>query len=101
MPTDTEPLEGTWYEASENGARFYVVTVDLDEGIVELQHDDGITEEITLKAWHGADLAAITPPDEVGLFDILPDPDDDAPGGCQAENQEDDEWGEPLPELEE
>lgn len=41
MPTDTEPIEGNWYEAIEDGARFFVVTVDEEEGIVELQHDDG------------------------------------------------------------
>ncbi len=101
MPTDTEPVEGNWYEAIEDGARFFVVTVDEDEGIVELQHDDGATEEITLEAWHEADLAAIAPPDEVRLFDDLADQDDDAQACCQTENPEDDDWGEPLPELDE
>jgi len=100
MPTDTEPIEGNWYEAIENGTRFFVVTVDEEEGIVELQHDDGATEEITLEAWNEADLAAIAPPDEIGLFDDAADQDDGAPGCCQTENQEaNDDWGEPLPEI--
>lgn len=101
MPTDIEPIEGNWYEAIEDGARFFVVTVDEEEGIVELQHDDGTPEEITLEAWREADLAAIVPPDEAGLFDDSTDQDDDVAGGFQTEKQEDDEWGEPLPELDE
>jgi hypothetical protein len=35
------------------------------------------------------------------LFDDSADQDDDVPGGGQTEKQEDDEWGEPLPELDE
>ena len=101
MPTDMEPIEGNWYEAIEDGARFFVVTVDEEEGIVELQHDDGTPEEITLEAWHETDLAAIAPPNELGLFDDAADQDDDTPGGGQTEKQEDDEWDEPLPELDE
>ena len=101
MPTDTEPIEGNWYEAIDDGARFFVVTVDEEEGIVELQHDDGATEEITLEAWHGTDLAAISPPDEGVLFDDSADQDDEAPSCCQTENPEDDVWGEPLTELDE
>ncbi|MHB1016240.1 MAG: DUF6763 family protein [Desulfurivibrionaceae bacterium] len=101
MPIDTEPIEGNWYEAMEDGSRFFVVTVDEDEGIVELQHDDGTPEEITLDAWHEADLTAIAPPDEVGLFDDSLDQDDEDQDGCQRENLEDDDWGEPLSELDE
>ena len=101
MPTDIEPIEGNWYEAIEDGARFFVVTVDEEEGIVELQHDDGTPEEITLEAWQEADLAVIAPPDEAGLFDDSTDQDDDVPGGYPTEKQEDDDWGEPLPELDE
>ena len=101
MPTDIEPIEGNWYETMEDGARVYVVTVDEDEGIVELQHEDGATEEITLEAWHEVDLVAISPPVEVGMDDGSADRDDAAPGGCQREDPEDDDWGEPLPEVEE
>lgn len=101
MPTDIEPIEGNWYEVIEDGARFFVVTVDEEEGIVELQHADGIPEEITLEAWYEADLAPIPPPDEVELFDDSADQDDGAQDWEQKEKQEDDDWGEPLPELDE
>ncbi len=101
MPTDTDPIEGNWYEAIEDGARFFVVTVDEEEGLVELQYDDGATEEITLEAWHEADLAAIAPPDEMGLLDDSADQDDETQDWCQRENPEDDNWGEPLTELDE
>jgi len=100
MPTDTEPIEGNWYEAIDDGARFFVITVDEEEGIVEVQHDDGATEEIALETWHEADLVVIAPPDEVELFDET-DQDDEAPGCCQTEAPEDDDWGEPLPDIDE
>ncbi|MDG4476017.1 DUF6763 family protein [Thiovibrio frasassiensis] len=101
MPLDTEPIEGNWYEAIEDGTRFVVVTVDEDEGLVELQHDNGATEEITLEDWYEADLTAIAPPDEMGLYDDLAEDEDEVQGGHQTENPEEDNWGEPLPELEE
>lgn len=101
MPTDIEPIEGNWYEAIEDGTRFYVVTVDEDEGIVELQHDDGTPEEITLESWYEGDFSGITPPDEMELFDESADLDDDAQDYGKTENPEDDNWGEPLPELDE
>ncbi|HIJ89681.1 MAG: hypothetical protein OEV89_02360 [Desulfobulbaceae bacterium] len=99
MPIDIEPIEGNWYETIEDGGRFFVVTVDEDEGIVELQHEDGTPEEITLDAWREADLDPIPSPDEVELFDELTDLDDEAPHHCQSDDAEDDDWGEP--ELEE
>lgn len=101
MPTDIEPIEGNWYEAIEDGARFFVVTVDEEEGIVELQYADGTPEEITLEAWNEADLTPIPSPDEAELFDDSTDEDDDAQDWSQTESQKDDDWGEPLPELDE
>jgi len=101
MPINTQPIEGNWYEAIENGVRFFVVTVDEEEGLVELQHDDGLIEEMTLEAWREADLAAIVPPDEARLFDDSVDQEDKAPDCCQTENPEDDVWGEPLTGLDE
>lgn len=101
MSNDPEPIEGNWYEAIEDGRRFFVVTVDEEEGIIELQHDDGATEEITLEAWQEADLIAIAPPDEMELPEDLADPDEGAQEWGQTKTQEDSDWGEPLPELDE
>ncbi|MBU4118723.1 MAG: hypothetical protein KJ555_08175 [Proteobacteria bacterium] len=101
MPTDIEPIEGNWYESIEDGTCFYVVTVDEDEGIIELQHDDGTPEEITLESWHEGDFTGIIPPDEMGLFDESADQDDETQDYGKTENPEDDNWGEPLPEIDE
>jgi predicted subunit of tRNA(5-methylaminomethyl-2-thiouridylate) methyltransferase len=101
MPTDIEPIEGNWYESIEDGSRFFVVTIDEEEGIVEIQHDDGTPEEITIEAWHEADLEPIAPPDEVELFGDTADQDDETPDYSQTEDSDEDEWGEPLPEIEE
>ena len=101
MPTDIEPIEGNWYEALENGIRFFVVTIDEDEGIVELQHEDGAPEEISLETWQEVDLVAISPPVELEMGDDSTDLNDAALGGCQREDPENDAWGEPLPEINE
>ena len=101
MPTDIEPIEGNWYESIEDGTRFFVVTVDEEEGIVEIQHDDGTPEEITIEAWHEADLDPIASPEEEELFGDTADLDDEPPGHCQTEDSGEDDWGEPLPEIEE
>lgn len=99
MPNDSAPIEGNWYEIIEDGDRFFVVTVDEDEGIIELQHEDGVTDEITLEAWHETDLVSIPSPDEVRLCDDSDDQDDDEQDYCQKKPDEDDDWGDPLTEV--
>jgi len=98
MPTDAEPIEGTWYESIETGESFFVVTVDEEEGVIEIQHYDGATEEIELNDWEELDVEPIDPPaDYLGGIEDQEDYDEDQED-YQGEDSEED-WGEPMEEL--
>jgi len=56
MPTDIEPIAGNWYYHLDKGQRFFVVEVDEERGLVELQHFDGDVEEVSLEDWFGLEL---------------------------------------------
>lgn len=69
---DDGPVEGNWYELP-SGEIFTVVTVDEDDGMVEIQYDDATLDEIELDGWEDLGADPIDPPDEwaggVGEFD--------------------------------
>ena len=45
MPMEEEPVIGAMYE-DEDGLAFEVVSFDEDEGIIEVQYEDGEVSEI-------------------------------------------------------
>lgn len=59
------PVEGNWYVLPA-GEVFTVVTVDEDEGMVEIQYEDASLEEIELADWEDMGIEPIEPPDEWG-----------------------------------
>ncbi len=64
MSSDAEkPIEGNWYELP-SGEIFTVVTVDEEEGMVEIQYDDTSLEEIEMVDWDDLGADPIDPPDE-------------------------------------
>lgn len=63
MAKADEPIEGNWYELP-SGEIFTVVTVDEDDGMVEIQYDDATLEEIELDSWEDLGADPIDPPDE-------------------------------------
>ncbi len=78
-----QPIEGNWYELP-SGEIFTVVTVDEDEGMVEIQYDDATLEDVELDNWEDLGADPIAPPDEwagslddfdddVDVVDIEPD----------------------------
>lgn len=58
-----EPIEGNWYELP-SGEIFTVVTIDEDEGMIEIQYDDASLDEIELESWEDLGADPIDPPDE-------------------------------------
>ncbi|MFZ5774427.1 MAG: DUF6763 family protein [Thermodesulfobacteriota bacterium] len=94
MPAAMEPVEGNWYESMENGELFFVVTVDEEEGIIEVQYQDGATEEIELSAWEELDIEPAEQPDD--FADRLEELDDEEEGGrYDREDLDGEGWGEP------
>lgn len=64
MPTDAEPIIGSWYQHSGKGQKFEVVAVDEDSGVVQIQHFDGDVEEIDLDNWFEMDIESIEAPED-------------------------------------
>ena len=77
MSSDAEaPVEGNWYELP-SGEIFTVVTVDEEEGMVEIQYDDARIEEVELQNWEDLGADPIDPPDEwAGGYATFEDEDD-------------------------
>lgn len=95
MSTVMEPVEGNWYESLESGNLFFVVTVDEEEGIIEVQHQDGATEEIELDSWQELDIEPAEPPDDFhGRLDDMDDEEEEPPYERE-ELDEDARWGDP------
>lgn len=55
MPMEEEPVVGAMYE-DEDGLAFEVISFDEDEGIVEVQYEDGEVSEIDIDSWYELDL---------------------------------------------
>lgn len=55
MPMEEEPVIGAMYE-DEDGLPFEVVSFDEDEGIIEVQYEDGEISEIDIDSWYELDL---------------------------------------------
>jgi hypothetical protein len=64
MSTDLSPIVGNWYQPLGKGQAFVVVSLDEEEGVIEIQHYDGDVEEIDLDAWSELELEAAEPPEE-------------------------------------
>ena len=64
MSTEVEPLANSWYTDLETEEEFRVVAVDEDEGIVEIQYQDGELEQIDLDVWNEMDIETSAAPDD-------------------------------------
>ncbi|UCE88121.1 MAG: hypothetical protein JSW10_07015 [Pseudomonadota bacterium] len=120
MPTEADPIVDNWYAHLDKGQRFLVVAVDDINGLVEIQHFDGNIEELDFEQWYLLDVETSEAPENwIGALDIA-EADDlgteitdtsaadwsapltevKQPGNDELSEDEDDEWGEGLPEEE-
>ena len=96
MSTEIDPIVDNWYSHLDKGQRFYVVAVDLDEGLVEIQHFDGDLEEVEYDEWYSMDLEPCEPPENwSGPVDIAEQDD----FGTEITDTLAADWSEPLQEL--
>ena len=85
MGRDYDPVPGQWYENLEEEETFRVASVDPDEELVQIQYENGDTEEIDLDTWHELDLEkAVQPEGWVA----------DDPAAVPDEEDEEDDWDE-------
>ena len=71
MPTEADPIMGTWYCHLDKGQRFCVVALDERRKTVEVQHFDGDVEEFDLDSWYQLDIEPCEAPENwSGPLDI-------------------------------
>ncbi|MFZ5594087.1 MAG: DUF6763 family protein [Pseudomonadota bacterium] len=96
MATEADPITGNWYKHLDKGYEFRVVSVDEDEGIVEIQHFDGDIEALDMDSWYETDVEPIEPPEDwTGPMDDIER--DDL--GYTETDMEKEDWTESLDEL--
>lgn len=89
MGRDFDPVPGQWYEDLEEESLFQVLSVDPDEELVQIQHEDGEIEEFDLDTWHELDLDKATQPEGWSGSD---DEDEDDEEWDEDEDEDDDDW---------
>lgn len=122
MSTEADPIIGNWYEHLDKGQTFEVVALDEDAGTIEVQYFDGNVEEIGLESWYELEIEPSEPPEDwTGAMDDIERDDlgysetemasEDWSAPLQGMNphpavregempEEEDDWGEGLPEEE-
>ena len=96
MPTDADPVVGTWYQHLDKGQKFVVVAVDEGSALVEIQYFDGDMDELSLGEWHDIDIEPIeSPEDWTGPLDDI---ERDDLGYTETDMQPDD-WTASVSEL--
>ncbi len=97
MPIKAAPVEGNWYEFVDEARSFFIVTIDEDEGIIEIQDYDGNIDEIELAMWNELDLEPIDPPED--WLGSLEDLESEEMEDYEAQEMDTSEWSEPLDEI--
>ncbi len=89
MGRDFDPVPGQWYEDLEEESLFQVLSVDPDEELVQIQHEDGEIEEFDLDIWHELDLDKATQPEG---WSGSEDDDEDDEEWEEDEEEDEDDW---------
>ena len=90
MGREYEPVVGNWYRDLDEKESFLVLSVDEDAEMIEIQHVDGVIEEIDLDTWAELDLDPTDEPE--GWSGSEGDDDDDDDWDEDEEDDEDDDW---------
>jgi hypothetical protein len=86
MSHELDPKVGRWYRRLDDEQLFKVVSIDEDEGLVEIKTVDGEIEELDSTEWIELDLEAAEAPEDYVDHDEEEDEDEE-----EAEADEDDD----------
>jgi hypothetical protein len=64
MSHELDPKVGRWYRRLDDEELFKVVSIDEDDGLVEIRTEDGDVEELDATEWVELDLEASEPPED-------------------------------------
>ena len=97
MQSKRNPIVGNWYQRLDKGQEFYVVALDEEARLVEMQHFDGDLEEMDLDTWYLLEILPIEEPENwSGPFDVG---EIDDLTGTEVTDTQPDDWTEPLDEI--
>ena len=77
MSHELDPKVGRWYRRLDDEQLFKVVSIDEDEGLVEIKTVDGDIEELDSTEWVELDLEAAEAPEDYVDHDEESDEDDE------------------------
>lgn len=62
MSNDLDPIIGNWYHDPADDTDFQVISLDEDEGLIEIEYADGDLDEIDMEQWQEMELEQIDNP---------------------------------------
>jgi hypothetical protein len=100
MSHELDPKVGRWYRRLDDEQLFKVVSIDEDDGLVEIKNVEGEIEELDAAEWIELDLEGAEAPEDYVDPDEKSDDDDeeeeDKPvrgaGDDWDEDEDDDDW---------
>jgi hypothetical protein len=92
MSHELDPKVGRWYRRVDDDQLFKVVSIDEDDGLVEIKTVDGEIEELDSAEWVELDLeAAEAPEDYVDHDDVTDEDEEDVDEPDEDEDDDDDD----------
>jgi hypothetical protein len=98
MSHELDPKVGRWYRRLDDEQLFKVVSIDEDDGVVEIKTVDGEIEELDSTEWVELDLEAAEAPEDYVEHDEDEEEEDDEPpvrGAARDDlddDDDDDDW---------
>ena len=62
--TRLQPNEGQWYTLRDSGQMIYVINVDADHEVIDIQDFDGDIDELGFDEWRELDLELAAAPED-------------------------------------
>ena len=88
MSHELDPKVGRWYRRLDDEQMFKVVSIDEDEGLIEIKTVDGEIEEVDSSEWIELDLEAAEAPEDYVDHDEESDDDDEEEEAAKDEDGE-------------
>lgn len=92
MSHELDPKVGRWYRRLDDEQLFKVVSIDEDEGLVEIKTVDGAIEELDSAEWIELDLEAAEAPEDYVDHDEEEDEDEEEAEAADKPARDDDDW---------
>ena len=91
MSHELDPKVGRWYRRVDDEQLFKVVSIDEDDGVVEIKTVDGEVEELDAAEWVELDLEAAEAPEDYVDPDDAGDEDEEDPADDEPDDDDDDD----------